>query len=209
MPAAKALTRARCLLSVVFGLLVMSDTSFTGSVSAEDMPDAPSVRCSSVVSFDQRLLMELWATPGDCGRPTRTRVTDQFLGFSCSQFFPERVGCRAFMPRADSRALDTAKGFRCVEVALTDGDRGVEINRLREWAAPPRQCTWDASAGVLAMEVDFEHRQVCLEALCIEIARLSVIGTTRLRRLITTALEQLNLQPEAPGPRARPDGGAF
>ena len=185
--------------SVVFGLLVVNGTNVIGSVEAEEMPDAPSVRCSSVVSFEQRLLMELWATPGHCSRPTRTRVTDQFLGFSCSQFFPERVRCRAFMPGADRRALDTAKGFRCVEVTLIDGDRGVEIYRLREWAAPPMQCTWDPSAGVLAMEVDFEHRQVCLQALCIEIDRLSAIGTTRLRRLITTAVEQLNLQPEAPG----------
>ena len=193
MPALKALTRARCLLSVVFSLLVVSGTSFIGSVSAEDTPDAPSLRCSSVASFDQRLLMEQWATPGHRSRPTRTRVTDQFLGFSCFQFSPERVGCRPFMPQADSRALNTAKGFRCVEVILMDGDRGAEINRLREWAAPPRQCRWDPSAGVLAMEVDFEHSQVCLHALCIEIDRLSVIGRTCLRRLITTAFEQLNL----------------
>jgi len=42
------------------------------------------------------------------------------------------------MPRADSGAFDTAKGFRCVEVAVTNDDG--EINRLREWAAPPKQC---------------------------------------------------------------------
>jgi hypothetical protein len=200
MPALRGFTRARRLLCVLFGLVAMSGASLSSSIRAEEMPDPPLTRCNSIVSFDKRLLMEQWALPGHCDRPVRTRVTDQFLGFSCFQLSPERIGCRPFMPRVDSRALDTAKRFRCVDVAVMDGDGGIEIKRLREWAAPPKQCVWDPSAGVLAMEVDFEHSQVCLAAFCIDINRLSAIGMTRLRRLITSALEELNLQAEAPRP---------
>jgi len=50
------------------------------------------------------------------------------------------------------------------------------------------------------MEVDFEHRQVCLAAFCIDIDRFSAIGMTRLRHLITSALEQLNIKAQARGP---------
>jgi hypothetical protein len=144
--------------------------------------------------------MEQWAMPGNCDRPVRTRVTDQFLGFTCYQFSNEIIACRSFIPRLDSRAFDTAKGFRCVDVAVMDGNGGIEINRLREWAAPPKQCEWDPYTGVLATEVDFAHSQVCLAAFCIDIDRLSAIGMTRLRRLITSALEELNLQADAPRP---------
>jgi hypothetical protein len=161
------------------------------------MPDPPLMRCNSIVSFDKRLLVEQWATPGHCDRPVRTRVTDQFLGFSCFQPSPESIGCRAFIPRLDSRAFDTAKGFRCLDVAVMDGNGGIEIHRLREWAAPPKECEWDPYAGVLAMEVDFEHSQVCLAAFCIDIGRLSSIGMTRSRYLTTRALVELNLQAKA------------
>jgi hypothetical protein len=143
--------------------------------------------------------MEQWAMPGHCDRPVRTRVTDQFLGFSCFQFSPESIGCRAFMPRVDSRAFDTAKSFRCVDVAVMDDNGGIGIHRLREWAAPPKQCE-GSQRWRFGDEVDFEHSQVCLAAFCIGIDRLSAIGMTRLRRLITSALEELNLQAEAPRP---------
>ena len=79
MPARKGLARARGLLCVLFGLALVSGASFSSSVRAEDMPDDQLVRCNSIVSFDKRLLMEQWAMPGQCSRPTWTRVTDQFL----------------------------------------------------------------------------------------------------------------------------------
>jgi hypothetical protein len=128
----------------------------------------------------------------------RTRVTDQFLGFTCFELSPEIIRCRPFIPRVDSRAFDTTKHFRCVDVAVMDGDGGIEVNRLREWAVPPKQCQWDPYAGVLAMEVDLEHSQVCVAAFCIDIDRLSAIGMTRLRHLITSALEELNLKAGTP-----------
>jgi hypothetical protein len=193
------LSRARWLLGVLFGLIVVNGASFSSSARAEDMLDAALIRCNPIVSFDKRLLMEQWAMPGHCTGQMRTRVTDQFLGFTCYQFASEVISCRPFIPRLDSRLFDTAKGFRCVDVTVMDGDGGIEINRLREWAAPPKQCDWDPDAGVLATEVDFEHSQVCVAAFCIDIDRLSAIGSTRLRHLITRALEELNLKAEAPG----------
>jgi hypothetical protein len=196
MPARKGFARARGLLCLLFALLVVTGVSFR-SVRAQDLPGAHLTRCNVIVSFDNRLLMEQWATPGHCDRPVLTRVTDQFLGFTCHQLSAKIKVCRPFTPRADSRTFDTAKSFRCVDVAVTDGDGGIEINRLREWAAPPKQCKWHPELGVLAMEVDFEDRQVCLAAFCIDIERLSAIGMTRLRHLITRALEELNLKPEA------------
>ena len=199
MPALKGLTRAQCLLCVLFGLVVVvNGANFSSSVRAEDTPDAELARCNFIVSLDKRLLVEQWAMPGHCSRPMRTRMTDQFLGFTCFQLSSEINGCRPFIPRVDSRAFDTAKSFRCVDVAVMHGDGGIEVNRLREWAAPPKQCEWDPKAGVLAMEVDFEHGQVCLAAFCIDINRLSAIGMTRLRHLITSALEELNLKAGPP-----------
>lgn len=197
MPARKGFVCARRLLCLLFAFLVVNGVSVFCSVRAQDLADAPLLPCNVSVSFDQRLVMEQWATPGHCDRPERTRVTDQFLGFTCQQRSAETIGCRPFTPRLDSRTFDTAKAFRCVDVAVTDTDGGIEIDRLREWAAPPKQCEWHADAGVLAMEVDFVDRQVCLSAYCIDIQRLSAIGMTRLSHLITSALEELNLKPAA------------
>ena len=197
MPALRGSTRARRLLCVLFGLVVMSGASLSSSIWAEALPEPPLMRGNSMVSLDKRLLMEQWAMPGHCDRPVRTRVTDQFLGFTCDQFSSEIIACRSFIPQLDSRAFDTAKGFRCVDVAVIDGDDGIEITRLREWAVPPKQCEWDPKAGVLAAEVDFEHSQICLSAFCIGVDRLSAIGSTRLRHLIRSALEQLNLKAES------------
>ena len=47
------------------------------------------------MSIDNRLVMEQWAVPGDCQKPTMTRVTDRLLGFTCLQETMEVVNCYA------------------------------------------------------------------------------------------------------------------
>ena len=187
-------------MRILLGVALMIAAAHSSSTKAEeDGVDAQLIQCSSIVSFDKRLLMEQWAKPGSCSRPVRTRIVDQFLGFTCSQQSPEVIACRSFIPVLDSRTLNTAKAFRCVDVALTDADGGVAISRMREWAAAPQQCDWEPYAGVLAMEIDFEHSEVCVAAFCVDIGSLSPIGHTRLRRLITSAFKQLNLTGDGDG----------
>jgi hypothetical protein len=190
-----------CLVALVFALVILSGASFARSARAQDVRATPLQRCNSIVSLDERLLMEQWAASGQCDRPVQTRVIDQFLGFTCQEFSPERTACRSFVPRPDSRIFDTAKRFRCVDFGVINGDAGVAIARLREWAAPPKQCDWDPYAGVLAIEIDFEHRQVCLAAFCFDIVRLSATGRTRLRRLVTSAFEELSSNAQGAGLR--------
>lgn len=202
MPARTRRKHAGWLLSVLFGLAAAIVTSSSEAVMPEGEVDPVLTACNSSVSFDNRLFFEQWGTAGHCSSPLQTRVTDQFLGFTCHQLSPGNIVCRSFIPRLDSRVFDTAKGFRCVEVTVMDGEGGPDINRLREWAAPPKQCDWDIhGTHVLAIEVDFEHGQVCLAALCIDADRLSAIGVTRLKWLVRSAFEKLNLRAAAPGSR--------
>ena len=191
----------RWLVALVFALVIFSGTSLARSARAQDVPATPLQRCNSIVSLDERLHMEQWAAPGQCDRPVQTRVIDQFLGFTCHELSPERTGCRSFVPRPDSRIFDTAKRFRCVDFGVINGDAGVAIARLREWAAPPKHCDWDPYAGVLAIEIDFEYGQVCLAAFCFDIERLSATGRTRLRRLVTSAFEELTSSAQGAGLR--------
>jgi hypothetical protein len=175
----------------------------SGMLTAQQSTQAGSslVRCNSTISLEKRLIMEQWAQAGACDRPVRTRLTDQFLGFTCvSQAGADT--CRSFVPGPASRAFDTAKGFRCVDVALTEVDGGVAVSRMREWAAVPKQCSWDPSLGVLAMEVDFDNGQVCAAAFCMPMDRLSAIGKVRLRRLVTSAFQELDLMAQGGGPHA-------
>jgi hypothetical protein len=145
----------RGLLQIaVFALLPFAVSSplkaqLTGVASAQ------LVDCGSTLSFDARLRMQQWAAPGGCAQPVRTRVTDRFLGFTCVENGTDAAVCRSYFPGSDSRAYDTAKFFRCVELGLTGSAEGVAIGRIREWAAAKDHCDWDPSAGVLAMEVDF------------------------------------------------------
>ena len=196
----------RRLGGFVLGLVVATlnvALPVSGTLTAQQSTQAnPAlVRCSSTISLEKRLVMEQWAQADACDRPVRTRLTDQFLGFTC-------VGqagtdtCRSFVPGPASRAFDTAKGFRCVDVALTEVDGGVAVSRMREWAALPQQCSWDPSLGVLAMEVDFDNGQVCAAAFCMPMDRLSAIGKVRLRRLVTSAFQELDLMAQADGPHA-------
>lgn len=182
-------------------LSVAVPISPTLTAQESSQPSDPSlVRCGSTISLDKRLVMEQWGAPGECERPLRTRVTDKFLGFACVS----RAGtdsCRSFVPNRESRAFDMAKGFRCVDLAFTVTDAGVAVSRMREWAAMPKQCDWDPSLNILAMEVDFENGNVCVAALCTPVDRLSVIGKVRLRRLITSAFQELNLVAQSHGPQ--------
>ena len=198
----KAWSPAQWSARVALGIAVLIGAGLMRSAGAEDATDGSLVQCTSLVSFDKRLRLQQWAVSGQCSRPVGTRVTDHFLGYTCLQSSPEVIRCRSFVPRLDSRALDTAKGFRCVEVSVTGDDGDVAVSRLREWSSAPKQCEWDPYADVLAMEVDFEHSQVCLAAFCLPIDRLSVIGATRLRRLITSAFEELHLTAQGPASKA-------
>jgi hypothetical protein len=153
--------------------------------------------CEEQVSQDNRLVMQQWAAPGDCQKPTSTRVTDRFLGFTCLEETPEISHCRSFLPDGGSRAFDTAKYHRCIDIGVTDSENGVVITRMREWAGMQANCEWDPSLQLLALEVDFQFRQVCIAGLCMTGNRLSVVGRLRLRRAIATAFPELDLTAEA------------
>ena len=80
------------------------------------------IACGEQVSLDNRLVMQQWAAPGDCQKPTRTRVTDRFLGFTCLEETTEVTHCRSFLPDRDSRAFDTAEYNRCIDIGVTDSE---------------------------------------------------------------------------------------
>lgn len=155
------------------------------------------IACGEQVSLDNRLVMQQWAAPADCQKPTRTRVTDRFLGFTCLEETPEVTRCRSFLPDRGIRAFDTAKYNRCIEIGVTDWEGGVVLTRMREWAGVQATCEWDPSSRLLALEVDFKFRQVCLADLCMAANRLSVVGKLRLRRAISTAFPELDLTAKA------------
>ncbi|NJO31875.1 MAG: hypothetical protein HC869_00795 [Rhodospirillales bacterium] len=99
--------------------------------------------------------------------------------------------CRSFVPRPGSRTLDTAKGFRCLELSLTmDFEGEYHVHRLREWATAPTDCEWDPNLGLLATEVDFDESQVCAAGACIPFQRLTGIGKARLRYLVLSAFRE-------------------
>lgn len=166
-------------------------------------PSRALVQCEPIVSLEKRLHMMRWAPNGECDRPTRAAITDFFLGYSCVM----EAGidsCRSFVPRPGSRAFDTSKGFRCLELSLTMNFEGeYHVHRLREWATVPTTCEWDPNLGLLATEVDFEESQVCAASACISFQRLSSIGKARLRYLVLSAFRE-NGVTSAPdiGPRS-------
>ena len=179
--------------------LVLTSAQPSRPNAQEAGPALPAARdslqkCPSTLSPEGRLLMEQWAQDGNCERPVRTRVTDGFLGFSCREESPESITtCRAFVPQPGSRALDTSRLFRCVDMALTDTEAGPFISRIREWVGPANECDWSRSPNALAMEVDFTRGEVCTGGLCLLVARLSPIGKVRLRHLIEKALRELDI----------------
>ena len=155
------------------------------------------VRCPTFTSSDQRLTMEQWAPDSTCRRPTRTRVVDRFLGYSCLEEKPGNAKCRAHVPGPHSRAFDTSKHYRCVGVDVTASPEGVTVTQLRERVvSEPKACDWEPPLNVLAAEVDFANSQVCVAALCLPVARLPAIGKLRLRRTVEQALRDLGAIPK-------------
>ena len=165
------------------------------SVSRRSLAPRPRPKaCAPTVSLDKRLVMEQWARDEACAQPLRTRVTDRFLGIACLETSPDVSACRAFTPPPGSRAFNTSRVFRCVDIALADTEQGIVVSRLMEWAAPaPKVCDWTAAREALAMEVDFVRGDVCVGGLCMPVDRLSTIGKLRLRELIESALRELGL----------------
>jgi hypothetical protein len=183
---------ARVALCATAGLLlttVSPTTSRAQAPAAESMQQA----CPSSVSLEGRLVIEQWTRGTDCERPAGTRTSDRFLGISCLEKSPDVTACRAFVPPPGSRAFNTAKVFRCVDIALADTEMGTVISRMREWAAPSRVCDWTQAPEQLTMEVDFVRSQVCVGSSCIDVDRLSAIGKIRLRNLIESALRELGI----------------
>ena len=188
--------------AITIGALLWASSAGINTVQAQQAEHLALVECHSTISLDKRLVMEQWALPGGCDRPIGTRVTDRFLGFTCLERSAEISVCRSYLPGTDSRAFDTAKSFRCVDLGLTDQDGVVVVSRMREWAAEPKQCDWDPYAGVIAMEVDFDNGQVCVAAFCMAVDRLSAIGKSRLKELVASAFRELVLTAQAGGSHA-------
>jgi hypothetical protein len=160
--------------------------------------------CAPIASLEGRLVMQQWAQRVACEEPVRTRVTDRFLGIACLEDGPDVSICRAFTPPPGSRAFNTTRVFRCVDIALADTEQGVVVARLVEWAAPaPKVCDWSEARGVLAMEVDFARGYVCVAGLCLPVDRLTVLGRLRLRELIESALREFGLLASTSQVRAR------
>jgi hypothetical protein len=160
--------------------------------------------CAPTTSLDGRLVMQQWAGDEACAQPVRTRVTDRFLGIACREDSPDVTTCRAFTPPPGSRAFNTTRVFRCVDIALADTEQGIVVSRLVEWAAPaPKVCDWTSARDTLAMEVDFVRGDVCVGGLCMPVDRLSVLGKLRLRELIESALRELGLLASTSDVRAR------
>jgi hypothetical protein len=194
-------SRNRALGLALAGLLACG--ALAAATAQDGKPDGQHelVQCASTISLEKRLVFEQWSLPDDCEKPTRTRVTDRFLGYTCVEVQSQVATCRAYIPGPDSRAFDTSGVFRCVDLGVTPSEDGVAVSRLREWAAPQKSCDWSLDLELLAMEVDFDNGQVCVAALCMPVDRLTVVGKWRLRLLIEKAFRELDLVGEMNGLR--------
>jgi len=179
---------AGMLLFAVEGALLAGEVNVSPRHDKRDL-----IRCQEKLSLDNRLVMEQWAAPGGCQRPSITRVTDRFLGFTCLEETMEVVNCRSFLPSGGSRAFDNARYIRCIDIGLTESEEGAVVSRMREWAGLQSSCEWDPASELLAIEVDFKFGQICIAGLCMAANRLSVVGRLRLRRAISTAFPELDL----------------
>src|SRR5262245_60965614 len=162
--------------------------------SSQDLSREALQQCPAIVSLDGHIVMEQWAHAGQCDKPIRTRVTDLHLGFTCHEKAPGDVSaCRSFVPPTGTRKLDTSRFFRCVDIAVTDGEEGIVMTRLKDWVVPLRQCDWTRSLDVPFRDILFATREVCSGGLCIRANRLSAIGAIRLRDLIEQALREFGI----------------
>jgi hypothetical protein len=176
-------------------------TSSLSQPSPKPLAAAPRLEvCDPIVSREGRLVMQQWALVGNCARPARTRVTDRYLGYVCTDRSPKSTACRAFMAPPESRKFDTSAVFRCVDIAVAPTETGIVISRLREWVPPTKDCDWSNSIGLPMMEVDFASGEVCTAGLCITADRLLAVGKLRLQRLIAKALREFNIAAQATSP---------
>lgn len=144
--------------------------------------------CTPLVSADQRLRMEQWAIDGNCTRPVRTRVTDRYLGFTCSKGPSTSTKCRTLPPVFERKASIKSLYQQCFDAVATSTDMEFAVNRVREWVTSDlSKCEWDPAANLLSVEADLDNAQVCIEDHCISITKLSVVGRLRLVRTILKA----------------------
>jgi hypothetical protein len=189
---------AKTLVALLSILLLGAFTGLPNPEAAEQERTAQMEslrRCPSVLSADNRLLTERWAASEDCDKPLRTRVTDRFLGFTCIQGLSDTAACRAFLPPPGSRAFDTSRYFRCVDLGVTDTELGVVFTWMREWVEFSKACDWSRSVELPAMEVDFVRGRTCVRpgGLCFPVHLLSPIGKVRLRLSIEKALREFGM----------------
>jgi hypothetical protein len=184
----------------LLGLMLFGSFSTANAQNGSGVGGHEIIQCAIKVSLDGRLVMQQWVAAGSCERPFRTRVIDQFLGFTCVELNSQAANCRSFIPTVDSRGFDSSRVFRCVDIGVTDTEYGVALTRMREWVAPEKQCDWNPYLELLAMEVDFANAQVCIAGLCMQVDRLSSIGKLRLRQLIEKTFRDLDLTAQAFGP---------
>jgi hypothetical protein len=87
--------------------------------------------------------------------------------------------------------LDTAKGFRCIDLGFTLIETGeFTVHHMREWATAPSSCDWNPTLGLLAAEIDFDNSEVCAAGSCLSVQRLTGIGKARLKYLIMSAFRE-------------------
>jgi hypothetical protein len=176
--------------SVASFALIAGATLFLSTSSAVAESGIP-IACTPVVSADQRLRMEQWAIDGHCASPVRTRVTDRYLGFTCSKGQDTLAKCRTQPPVFDSKAFRMGHFRQCFDAIVTSTEMGFVVNRVREWVtAEPGNCEWDPGVSLLSVEMDLENARVCIEDQCISITKLSVVGRLRLVRTILEAFNQ-------------------
>ena len=131
------------LICVASFALIASATLFWSSsaVAENGIPTA----CTPVVSPDQRLRMEQWAIDGHCASPVQSRVTDRYLGFTCSKGPDTITTCRRPQPPAFvSKAFRMGRFRQCFDAVVTSTEMEFVVNSVREWVtAEPSKCEWD------------------------------------------------------------------
>lgn len=189
-PRSSPVSRAVVVLALALAFLAAHTAADSARAEASEL-----VACPVLLSADSRLVFEQWAPPGGhCDKAVQTRVTDRFLGYTCTERTVGTAVCRAYMPGPGSRAFDTSKHYRCLDIAIMPTDEGAYVVGLREWAAPqPKQCEFDPNLSIIVSELNFANRQICIAGLCIAPKLLSVVGKSRLRKLTGQAFRELGL----------------